>query len=122
MWQRAYHDLHEALLSGCESPLLISIYHSLRNRLERYVNLFADHELDRNRDHHGEHREMVDAIVARDEARLNNLVERYFALASNLRDSIISSLKQNKGPSRRSLAPSASAPPTGRRGRRKMVA
>lgn len=99
MWQRAYHDLHEALLSGCESPLLISIYHSLRNRLERYVNLFANLEFDRERDHHAEHREIVDAIVARDQDRADELVERFFATGAELRASIVESLKHGE-PSR----------------------
>ena len=92
MWQRAYHSLHEAMLSGCGSPLLISIYHSLRNRLERYINLFADLELDRGRDNHVEHREIVDALVARDQGRVEEVADRFFALGAGLRDSIISSL------------------------------
>lgn len=96
LWQRAYGDLHRALLAGCGSPLLLQILRDLGGRLERYVNLFADLESDRERDHHSEHRQIVDALVARDAERLQFLIERYFAVGQPVRETIIEALKRRE--------------------------
>jgi GntR family carbon starvation induced transcriptional regulator len=93
LWQRAYGELHAAVLTGCNSPLLMQIQGDLGARLERYVNLFGDMESDRNRDHHAEHRQIVDALVARDAEKLLALIERYFAVGQPIRNSIIEALK-----------------------------
>lgn len=93
MWQRSYGDLHQTLLSGCRSPLLMKIYKDIGARLERYINLFADLETDRYYDHHADHRLIVDAIIARDADRTQALIERYFAVAEPIRKSIITALK-----------------------------
>lgn len=93
MWQRSYGDLHQTLLSGCRSALLMKIYKDIGARLERYINLFADLETDRYYDHHADHRLIVDAIIARDADRTQALIERYFAVAEPIRKSIIAALK-----------------------------
>jgi GntR family carbon starvation induced transcriptional regulator len=93
LWQQAYRDLHAALLSGCGSRLLLNIIGDIGDRLERYVNLFADLSRDRDRDHHAEHREIVDALVARDLERLQKLIDRFFAVDVPMRESIVTSLQ-----------------------------
>jgi GntR family carbon starvation induced transcriptional regulator len=95
MWQRAYGDLHYEILSGCGSPLLLSLYRSLGYRLERYVNLFADLETDRYRNHHAEHKAIVDALVARDRMRVFALMENYFATGEPIRQSVAETLKSS---------------------------
>lgn len=95
-WQRAYGDLHAQWLSGCGSPLMIQLIQDIGGRLERYVNLFADLESDRERDHHAEHREIVDALVSRDKARVNVLMDRYFATGQPVRGSIVEELKRDR--------------------------
>jgi GntR family carbon starvation induced transcriptional regulator len=114
LWQRAYGDFHQTLLWGCGSPLLMKIYSDIGARLERYVNLFADLESDRHRDHHAEHRQIVDALVERDADRVHKLVDHYFAVARPIRDSIIETLKRKEAGGRRGTT--ADGPPR-RRGR-----
>lgn len=96
LWQRAYSAFHQTLLGGCGSPLLLKIYADLGARLERYVNLFGDLSSDRGRDHHVEHRQIVDAIVVRDRTRVRALIDSYFAHAAPIRESIIASLKRKE--------------------------
>jgi GntR family carbon starvation induced transcriptional regulator len=107
-WQRAYWELHGEFLSGCDSPLLMQLLGDIGFRLERYVNLFADLAIDRDRDHHKEHREIVEALVARDKPRTERLIESYFASAQPIRNSIIEKLKREEtGPARRRSRSSA---------------
>jgi GntR family transcriptional regulator, carbon starvation induced regulator len=96
LWQRTYGEFHRSLLAGCGSALLLQIYNDLGTRLERYVNLFGDLESDRERDHHAEHREIVDAVIARDKELVRTLIDRYFTTAKPIRDSIVASLKRKE--------------------------
>jgi len=112
LWQQAYRDLHSALLSGCGSRLLLNVIGNIADRLERYINLFADLSSDRDRDHHTEHREIVDALIARDADRLQSLIDRYFAVSSPMGKSITERLEHGeKG------APSRPVEGRARRGR-----
>jgi GntR family carbon starvation induced transcriptional regulator len=88
MWQRAYSSLHRALLAGCGSPILMRVWADLGGRLERYVNLFADLEIDRVLDHHSSHREIVDAVVKRDSDRLHELVADMFEMGVQFHQTI----------------------------------
>ena len=99
-WQRAYGMLHAEMLSGCGSPLMMQLFEDIGGRLERYVHLFADLESDRERDTHGEHREIVEAVLARDHGRVPGLIERYFAIGQPVRNSIIERLRR-EAPRRR---------------------
>lgn len=94
MWQRAYSVLHSTLLSGCGSPVMLRIWMDLDARLERYINLFADYELDLLLDHHSKHREIVDAVTKRDAGRLRALVIDMFEMGSGFRRTVIRALKQ----------------------------
>jgi GntR family carbon starvation induced transcriptional regulator len=88
MWQRAYSGLHRALLAGCGSPILMRVWADLGGRLERYINLFADLEIDRVLDHHSKHREIVDAVVKRDSDRLHELVADMFEMGVQFHQTI----------------------------------
>lgn len=110
-WQRGYWEFHGQLLSGCGSPLLLQLLGDIGFRLERYVNLFADLASDRERDHHSEHREIVDAVVARDCDNAIALVDAYFARAQPIRDSIIKKLmRAENAPARGRNRPVRSGP------------
>jgi len=93
LWQRAYWGFHLQLLSGCGSPLLMGIYRDLGHRLERYVNLFAELELDRARDHHAEFREIVDAVMGRDATAARRRIDAYFGTGEPLRRTIRETLR-----------------------------
>jgi GntR family carbon starvation induced transcriptional regulator len=64
------------------------IWADLGGRLERYVNLFADLEIDRVLDHHSKHREIVDAVVKRDADRLHELVADMFEMGVQFHQTI----------------------------------
>lgn len=91
-WQLAHRKFHASLLLGCQSPLLLKILGDLGSRLERYVNLFADLESDRHRDTHTEHRQIVDAAIARDEAKTFELLNAYNEKSNLILASIKNSL------------------------------
>jgi GntR family transcriptional regulator, carbon starvation induced regulator len=110
--QRAYGDLHAQLLSGCGSMLIMQLIQDIGGRLERYVNLFADLESDRNRDMHAEHRKMAETIVSRDRPRVHTLVDNYFAVGQPVRVTIKEALKRGEeGSSRRRRSAAKSALP-----------
>ena len=118
LWQRAYKALHRELLSGSGSPVLEKIHADLGDRAERYLNLYADFEPDRERDHHAEHRDIVDALVARDGERLTGLVDRFFAGAQPLRENVLKRLAQAEaapGPRPRQAAAVKPKASTGRK-------
>lgn len=116
MWQRAYSILHWTLLSGCGSPILMRIWADLGGRLERYVNLFADLEIDRVLDHHSKHREVVDAVVRRDAERLHALVADMFEMGVQFHQTISRTLASYEQASRARPAPDVESAPR-KRGR-----
>jgi DNA-binding GntR family transcriptional regulator len=67
-WADVHAQYHEALVNGCDSPLLLGIRTMLYAQSERYRRLsapLAEIERDSNR----EHREMADAVISRDAAK-----------------------------------------------------
>ncbi|UIJ44251.1 GntR family transcriptional regulator [Sphingomonas cannabina] len=120
MWQRAYGNLHHTLLSGCGSPLMVRLWTDLGFRLERYTHLFADRDVDLKLDHHSMHREIVDALVQRDAARLEQLVSELFAMGEGFHKSIAAALAAKES------RPAAASPAEGeaprKRGRPRKIA
>lgn len=112
LWQQAYKNLHEEILSGCASPILMGIVGNLGDRAERYVNLHADLSTDRARDSHSEHRVIVDAIVSGDLDRLHSLLDNFFEGGEPMRETIRRNLAQLDMPRRRRS--SATQQPRGR--------
>jgi len=116
MWQLAYSTLHWTLLSGCGSPILMRIWADLGGRLERYVNLFADLEIDRVLDHHSKHREIVDAVVHRDAERLHELVADMFEMGVQFHQTISHTLSSYEKSAHADSAPDMEGAPR-KRGR-----
>lgn len=104
LWQQAYKSLHEEMLSGCRSPILMGIVSNLGDRAERYVNLHADLATDRARDSHAEHRVIVDAIVSGDASGLHDLLDRFFEGGEPMRKTIRSNLAALEQPKARRTA------------------
>jgi GntR family carbon starvation induced transcriptional regulator len=101
LWQQAYKSLHEEILSGCGSPILMGVVGNLGDRAERYVNLHADLATDRARDSHAEHHVIVDAIVTGDAGRLHSLLDRFFEGGEPMRATIRRNLTELDQPKRR---------------------
>lgn len=65
-WLKFHRQFHQALLSACQSPLLLDIQVRLFDMAERYVALSISTAKGESRDHVGEHRALMDAAIARD--------------------------------------------------------
>jgi DNA-binding GntR family transcriptional regulator len=75
-WEQWHRTFHDALISACESPILLQFCAQLHDLNDRYRRLFLSaHKLDR--DVAGEHRAMVQATIARDTAKACRLLERH---------------------------------------------
>lgn len=92
LWQRAYGDLQAELVSGCASPALMRIFRNIGARAERYGNLYGDVTSELGRDFAAEHREIVEALIARDGGRVQALLDASGALSAPLRASVIAAL------------------------------
>lgn len=97
MWQLSYKRMHTEMLSGCRSPVLLTFFTNLATRLERYLNLFGDLESDRTRDHHAEHKALVDILLRRDLDGFLSQFDVFFAANQKVRDSVIAALREREG-------------------------
>src|SRR5262245_48462275 len=64
-WERRHDAFHQALYGGCELRSLIAFCQILAERAYRYRHLLLEN-VDRTRDHRGEHEAIQRAIVNRD--------------------------------------------------------
>jgi GntR family carbon starvation induced transcriptional regulator len=83
-WSEAHAAFHEALLSKCDSPRLLSITQSLRNSAELYRQLSALWATETGRDLLLEHRELMELAVARDAAAARAALVRHIELTTKL--------------------------------------
>lgn len=71
LWEARHRAFHLALVAGCRSPVRIGLWRNLSDRTERIrrLRLLRRHEqAARVRDLNAEHRAILDAALARDEA------------------------------------------------------
>lgn len=64
-WLKFHREFHQALLSGCQSPMLLEIQLRLFDLAERYVALSISTAKGESRDHEAEHRALMDAALSR---------------------------------------------------------
>jgi GntR family carbon starvation induced transcriptional regulator len=83
-WSLAHRQLHEALLAGCGSPWTLHLCRLLYDQTERYRNLSAQAGQERGRDLGKEHRELMEAALARDADALCSLIEAHFRETTNI--------------------------------------
>lgn len=75
-WEAIHREFHTVLISACNMPLLLQFLQTLNDLLDRYRRLFlAYHPFDR--DVHAEHKEIVDAVLARDSGRASELLRQH---------------------------------------------
>jgi DNA-binding GntR family transcriptional regulator len=80
IWAQAHRDFHMALLSACDSPWLMNYAGNLYDQAERYrlIRALRTPKAALARDIAAEHRELLDAVLARDAGRaLAALREHY---------------------------------------------
>ncbi|HEY2187869.1 MAG TPA: FCD domain-containing protein [Caldimonas sp.] len=83
-WKTAHRQFHDALLLGCGSPWTLRLCRLLYDQTERYRNLSERGARKRKRDVGKEHREMMEAAIARDADRLCRLIEAHFRETTNI--------------------------------------
>jgi DNA-binding GntR family transcriptional regulator len=77
VWSNSHREFHEALVSACPSPWLLRLRSLLHEQSERYRRLSAPLETN-ERDVRGEHRELMEAVLKRDEASALRALEQHF--------------------------------------------
>lgn len=77
-WAAVHRQFHEALISGCSSPWLLRLCRLLYDQSERYRNLAEQFTTEKNRDAATEHRELMEAAMARDADRAVHLIAEHF--------------------------------------------
>jgi GntR family carbon starvation induced transcriptional regulator len=93
MWSARNYAFHVALISGCGSPLLLQIRADVYRRFDRYCRIafnLANMELELN---HEEHKQLADAVLARDLARATALMTHHILGAQ---EDVVWTLKENR--------------------------
>lgn len=83
-WARAHADFHEAILDGCANRRLLQIALSLRGEAELYRRWSQPLGDEHDRDLVAEHREILDAALARDADRASAALGEHIAHTTRL--------------------------------------
>lgn len=82
-WAHNHAQYHAALVGGCDSPLLLGIRSTLYALSERYRRLSVPlAEFDRDLD--GEHKNLAEAVIARDPAQATRLMANHLQTTTNI--------------------------------------
>ena len=77
-WVAVHRQFHETLIAGCASPWTLRLCRLLYDQSERYRNLAEQYTSEKNRDAAKEHRELMEAAMARDADRAVQLLSGHF--------------------------------------------
>jgi DNA-binding GntR family transcriptional regulator len=77
-WAVAHRAFHEALVDGCGSPWMLRVCGLLYDKSERYRNLAEIYTRPKGRDTFNEHRELMEAAMARDIAKVQQLLHGHY--------------------------------------------
>ena len=77
-WRHAHRKFHFALIQGCDSPWTTKLCAMLYDQTERYRNLSGKARAGAKRDVLKEHREIADAVLARDTTQACALLAKHF--------------------------------------------
>ncbi|NHQ88271.1 MULTISPECIES: GntR family transcriptional regulator [Iodobacter] len=89
-WGERHMDFHMALIKACNSPMMLSTLENIYNQLERYRHIWLNVELDEvTRYHdHGEHKAIMDAVLARDLQKALVLIEAHYQHVIDLAETL----------------------------------
>jgi DNA-binding GntR family transcriptional regulator len=79
-WEQRHRAFHESLVAGCASPWLMRLHGQLVDQTERYRMIRLQRLSQQKpaaRDVHAEHRALMDAVLARDEAQAVALMREH---------------------------------------------
>lgn len=91
-WSLYNSKFHKALISGCNSPLLLTIRNDIYNRFDRYCNIafsLAKKDLSIN---HAEHRELAQAVISGNKEKTEKIITHHINGPLN---EVISILQKN---------------------------
>jgi DNA-binding GntR family transcriptional regulator len=74
-----HQAFHDALVAACQSRWLLHFRQTLSQQMERYRRLSVQTASGKKRDLNKEHRELMDAVLARDADRACELIDAHFA-------------------------------------------
>lgn len=77
-WRGLHRQFHESLVAGCGSRWTMRLCRLLYDKSERYRNLSERHTSPQKRDTIAEHRNLMDAAMARDAAAATQLLSGHF--------------------------------------------
>ncbi|BDI06040.1 GntR family transcriptional regulator [Sphaerotilus microaerophilus] len=77
-WSQVHRQFHESLLAGCGSTWTLRLCRLLYDKSERYRNLADRATTPHSRDTVTEHRQLMDAAMARDAERACELLSEHF--------------------------------------------
>ncbi|MDT8913093.1 GntR family transcriptional regulator [Amycolatopsis sp. PS_44_ISF1] len=83
-WSRAHAAFHHALLTGCGNRRLLETAQSLRQEAELYLQWSVSLGNEPTRDVPAEHRAILDAVLARDAGRAQELLRDHIAHTAQL--------------------------------------
>lgn len=83
-WIKNHALFHSALVSACGSRRLLALHHQLYEQSERYRGLLTFHGGERTRNLEDEHREIVEAALARDADALINATVNHLRMTSEV--------------------------------------
>jgi DNA-binding GntR family transcriptional regulator len=73
----ADREFHRIIIVAMGNPVLVGFYDSLRDRQRRMIALSLSRDPDRTRDVIAQHRELANALAARDAAAAHDVLERH---------------------------------------------
>ncbi|WP_282356922.1 GntR family transcriptional regulator [Pseudomonas sp. PS01303] len=77
-WENAHELYHQALISSCNSPTLLRLCSSLRDQTARYRFLSMHYAESSHRDVPHEHRQLMDAALAKDVDKACELLSGHY--------------------------------------------
>ena len=83
-WASVHRDFHESLVAGCGSPWTLRLCQMLGEKSLRYLNLSSRMTGPHERDVHSEHRNLMEAVIARDAERACDLIAEHFRMTTRV--------------------------------------
>jgi DNA-binding GntR family transcriptional regulator len=81
-WEKHHAAFHHALVAGCQSPLLLQMREAIYAQGDRYRHLYLNYVAGQ-RDHVGEHRQLMDAALRRDADATVKLIREHLETTVN---------------------------------------
>jgi DNA-binding GntR family transcriptional regulator len=108
-WERSHRDFHAALIAACPSAWLLHFIGILYGHTERYRRIRFERTMPKKlvRDVEAEHRELMEAVLARDKRRAVRLLSEHLEKTGNFIAREFAANAGDEAPRRRTRAGAA---------------